>query len=239
MVLDSFDFTYIGGRPENQDSIGKKELPTGGIYIVADGLGGHEKGSLASDCAVKYLSETWSAETAIDEAWLKEQIGAVNNEILRLQQEHNCVIKTTVVALSIVENRAVWANTGDSRLYYIHDGELAKITADHSVSYKKYRAGEITRAQIALDEDQSSLLRTLGNTSRWEPDTYSVDSLCSGDAFLLCSDGLWEYILDEEILVDYLKADSAEGWASHLLLRAIDRVNLGNDNLSLISIIIE
>lgn len=238
MIYDSFEFTYIGGRDENQDSLGKKESKTGGIYVVADGLGGHEKGGIASRCAVEVLTNSWNENEAPDKERLKQQIGLVNEEILRIQKEENCVTKTTVAVLSVVGDRAVWANTGDSRVYYIHDGGLAGFTADHSVAYMKYKTGEITRAEIAKDEDQSCLLRALGNASRWEPNTYGADSLCAGDAFLLCSDGFWEYVSDEEILVDYLKAASAKEWARLMLLRAIDRVEPGNDNLSLITVML-
>lgn len=153
MIYDSFEFTYIGGRDENQDSLGKKESKTGGIYVVADGLGGHEKGGIASRCAVEILTNLWNENEAPDRERLKQQIGLVNEEILRIQKEENCVTKTTVAVLSVVGDRAVWANTGDSRVYYIHDGGLAGFTADHSVAYMKYKTGEITRAEIAKDED--------------------------------------------------------------------------------------
>lgn len=239
MILDSFEFTYIGGREENQDFLGKKETAEAGIYVVADGLGGHEKGGLASKCAVKLLTEQWDASAEPEESLLKEQIARANEGILQLQQQENCVTKSTVALLCIAANKAAWANTGDSRVYYIHDGELAEITADHSVAYKKYKTGEITRAGIAMDEDQSRLFRSLGNSSRWEPNTYSCDELTSGDAFLLCSDGLWEYVLDEEVLVDYLKSETAQEWGRRLLLRAIDRINSGNDNLSLITLMLK
>ena len=156
-----------------------------------------------------------------------------------MQQETGLTTKTTAVALSVQGERAVWAHTGDSRLYYLHDGRIAVWTNDHSVAYAKYRAGEITREQIARDEDQCCLLRALGGTRRFEPDVGSADKLEPGDAFLLCTDGLWEYLLDGEIAVDCLKADSAEQWAKLLLLRAAERIRPGNDNLSLIAVMVK
>ncbi len=132
-----------------------------------------------------------------------------------------CIIITTVV-LVIDGKHAVWANTGDSRLYYIHRGELFSVTEDHSVAYKKFKAGEIAREAIAADEDQSSLLRTLGNEERYEQDVYeSGTSLEQGDAFLLCSDGAWEYLSDYEALVDYHKAADASHWTELMLIRII------------------
>jgi serine/threonine protein phosphatase PrpC len=145
-----------------------------------------------------------------------------------------------VVALAIDGNRAVWANVGDSRLYYLHEGRIYSCTEDHSVSYKKYKAGEITREEICTDEDQSRLLRTLGSEVRNEPDVKICDvPLVPGDAFLLCSDGVWEYLRDEEIAIDLLKARNARKWAELLLLRLMNRISGENDNLTLLALILK
>ena len=238
MKLDSFTYSVTGGRDENQDCVGKCETETAGIYVVADGLGGHRFGRQAAECVVNTLLKAWNPDADMDEAVLTEQIGAANQAVLALQQENTGTTKSTVVALTIRNKKAVWGNSGDSRIYYIHSDRLTKITEDHSVAYKKYKAGEITRDEIATDEDQSSLLRALGNTARWEPDTYCEENITGGDAFLLCSDGFWEYVMDEEILVDFLKSRTAKEWAQQMLLRAAERINPGNDNLSLITVIV-
>jgi len=146
-------------------------------------------------------------------------------------------MKTTVVALSVNGDQAAWAHAGDSRLYYLHNKAIEVYTEDHSVAYKKYLSGEITREQIGFDEDQSSLLRALGNPARSQPDCRLLEHpIAPGDGFVLCSDGMWEYILDEEILVDFLKADCAQTWAELLLLRVMERIGPENDNLSIITV---
>lgn len=240
MNLDSYSFTNRGGRSSNQDSVGIAETPGYAVYVVADGLGGHLHGEQASACAVSALT-TPDAPCGDDpEAWLKHRIAEANTRILDLQKQQHSNMKSTVTALVIKDERAAWANVGDCRLYYLHDRAIEKITQDHSVAYKKYLSGEITREQIAMDEDQSCLLRALGNPNRNHPDSVLLEhSLTAGDGFLICSDGMWEYILDDEILVDFLKADCAETWAHLLLLRAIDRINAGNDNLSLITVMVK
>lgn len=242
MKIDSFYFSDRGGRRENEDSAGNAANEYGGIYVVADGLGGHMFGKRASDCVVISMLEAWenSEKEQIEnmEAWMVESICSANSNILKQQEESRSNMKSTVVALLIRDNKACWANTGDSRLYFVRDGRLAGVTEDHSVAYKKYKSGEITRAQIATDEDQSSLLKALGNTSRWEPTLYGVE-LRPGDGFMLCSDGLWEYLNDEEVLVDCLKAKSAKDWAELLLVRAMGRIKPGNDNLTVQTVRIE
>ena len=239
MKIDSFLYTNTGGREHNEDAVGNREVPQGGIYVVADGLGGHMLGERASAFTVQSLTEAELPQEIPDaESWLAEQIEQTNAGILTLQDETRSNMKSTVVALMIQDGQAQWAHVGDSRLYYFHGGELGFVTADHSVAYKKYKAGEITRAQICTDEDQSSLLRALGNRDRHQPDIGKAE-LESGDGFLLCSDGLWEYLRDGEILIDYLKTDSAKMWAELLLLRVIARQKPGSDNLSLLTVMVK
>lgn len=239
MKLDSFAFTNQGGRSENQDAAGCLEQPGCGVYVVADGLGGHLHGEQASACVLETLTQPEQPCGEDLAQWLTEQIALANTRILEMQQEKRSNMKSAVAALVLREDQAVWANVGDCRLYYLHERAIEKYTADHSVAYKKYLSGEITREQIPDDEDQSSLLRALGNPTRNQPDcTVLEHPVEPGDGFLLCSDGTWEYILDDEILVDFLKADCAETWGYLLLQRLMDRIGPGNDNLSLITVMV-
>ena len=237
MTLDSYLFTSQGGRSYNQDAVGSSKLPGGGIFVVADGLGGHLDGELASKCAVDTILSQHPTQGEPLAGWLEAQIKQANDQILELQEQRRSNMKSTVAALVVNGSDAAWANVGDSRVYYLHNRAIADFTEDHSVAYKKYKAGQITRAQISTDEDQSLLLRALGSPERNQPDLGSAGHpIEPGDGFFLCSDGMWEYILDEEILVDFLKADTAQTWGELLQLRAMERVQSGNDNLSLITV---
>lgn len=240
MKTDSFLYTNSGGRAYNEDSIGKKLTENGGVFVLADGLGGHLHGELASKCAVDCLLEAEpDLETETEEEWLIGQLEHANEKILALQAEKSGTMKTTAVVLRVSEDSACWAHVGDSRLYYLHHDEIMSITEDHSVAYKKYKSGEITRAQIGQDPDQSSLLRALGNSERHQADvSRTSEPLQPGDGFLLCSDGVWEYVYDNEVLVDFLKAETAREWAELLLLRLVERIPPDNDNLSLITVLI-
>lgn len=239
MTLDSFAFTNQGGRSGNQDSVGILEKPEYSLYVVADGLGGHLHGEQASACVVSTLTGPEDPCGEDMAAWLQQRIALANSRILELQEQNRSNMKSTVTALVVKEKEAAWANVGDCRLYYLHNRAIEKFTTDHSVAYKKYLAGEITRAQIATDEDQSSLLRALGNPNRNQPDLHTPEHpIAPGDGFLICSDGMWEHILDDEILIDFLKADCAETWAKLLLQRAMDRFRPGNDNLSVITVMV-
>ncbi len=240
MIFDSYEFSSRGGRSYNEDSVGSQVAEDHGIFVVADGLGGHSFGELASGCVRDTLLEGFPCRDGDPATWLEAQLAEANRRVLELQREKNKVLKSTVAALYVMGSRAIWAHAGDSRLYYIHKGRLEACTQDHSVAYKKYKAGEITRRELATDEDQARLLRSIGGEDHNEPDVCVYDEFLSpGDAFLLCSDGAWEFLNDEEIAIDLLKSSSAKQWAEYLLLRIMEQITGGNDNLTLLTVILK
>ncbi len=245
MKLDAYLYTNPGGRSYNEDSADCRVNDGEGIFLLADGLGGHLGGEQASALVVRSLLASWEAESGelIPEdcrQWLEESIRAANRSLLEAQASQQNSMKSTVVALVLKEDRAAWAHVGDSRLYHITGGQLRQVTRDHSVTYKKYLAGEIPKEQINFDEDRSSLLRVVGDESRCLPESGEPEAgtVSRGDAFLLCSDGFWEYLFDEEILIDYLKADTPEAWAELMLVRALPRIRPGSDNLTLMTVFV-
>lgn len=146
-------------------------------------------------------------------------------------------MRTTAVALKLTGDTAVWAHIGDSRLYRFSDGELAEVTQDHSVTYRKFLGGEISYMDVYHDDDRSRLLRVLGKEP-CRPEAGSAP-VSPGDAFLLCSDGFWEYVYNEEMQADLCKARTPEEWTEFMLLRHIRRVPSGNDNFSFIAVFVE
>lgn len=239
MNLDTFLFSDKGGREHNEDYAEIKDLSVGKLCVLADGLGGHQFGEVASKTVVSTFMNNCEPSGEADEvkAWFEETLNVANNTVLDLQDENACTMKSTAVALAVLDDKAYWVHTGDSRLYFIHNKKIEKITEDHSVAYKKYKSGEITKSQIAFDEDQSMLLRAIGG-NRYQSD-FDFAQINEGDGFLLCSDGLWEYLNDTEVLLDYLKSDSAKEWAELMLVRAMERIEGQNDNLSLITLLVK
>ena len=238
MELDSFIYTDQGGRANNEDAAGERRFAEGGVFVVADGLGGHAEGEVASETVRRtLLEELPPVDGGAD--WLSARIEKANRNIVELQKVRQNNMKSTVVALVIQGEKAHWGNVGDSRLYYIHAGKLAACTEDHSVAYRKYKAGEITRAQIPQDPDQNHLTRAVGNEdrSRVMVDMYTChEPLMPGDGFLLCSDGVWEYLHDEEITADLIGSATAKDWGERLLCRIMARIAPGNDNMTLITV---
>ena len=235
-MTDIFVYTSKGGRDSNEDFVGCAYSADGAVAALCDGLGGEGGGDIASRIAADVIVDE-PYDTDDDRKWLADRINLADERIKKEQTRLNNRMKSTVVALKITGSKAVWAHAGDSRLYYIHDSAIAEVTADHTVAFKKYLAGEITRGEIASDEDRNSLLNCIGiENFRVE---YGSAEIVKGDAFMLCCDGLWENLQDQEILFDYLKATTAERWAELMLLRAVDRMEADGDNLSVITVIID
>lgn len=234
MRLSAYCYTNQGGRDHNEDSV--RCCAGQGVFVLADGLGGHGSGEVASALAADVLFAGGSAHP--DPDGLAELFQKANEAVMEGQkvpgQEE---MKTTAVALSVAGDRAVWGHVGDSRLYRFSAGTLTQETRDHSVTYMKYLGGEISYMDVYHDDDRSSLLRALGKLP-CKPETGQA-RLQPGDALLLCSDGFWEYVYQEEMLADLLKAETPEQWAEGMLLRHIRRTPPGNDNFSLITVFVE
>ena len=162
MRLSAYSYTNQGGREHNEDSI-RAVLDGGrGVFALADGLGGHACGEVASRLAVDILCGE-GLDTVPGQAQLLERFQAANARILEQQKQPGQEdMKTTAVALSLDGSAAAWAHIGDSRLYHFSGGALVHVTPDHSVTYRKYLGGEISYMDIYHDDDQSSLLRVLG-----------------------------------------------------------------------------
>jgi serine/threonine protein phosphatase PrpC len=219
-------------RDTNEDSIGCFAPPDplvlqrkGYLYVVADGLGGHAAGEVASSSAVARLGEEYyspSNHTRIEPA-LRQAVHAANlriHELTHRNPEYKSM-ETTLTALAFAGAQAYVAHIGDTRAYHWRDGRLTQLTADHS------EAAELVRMRILKPErardhpGRSTLTRTLGSRLIPRPD-YLRHSLAPGDQFVLCSDGLWSEIEDAE-LCESLSHDSVDVAAHELIQRALAR----------------
>ena len=239
MKISAYSYTNPGGRDHNEDSLRFAVHDDRGVFILADGLGGHGSGEVASALAVEALFTGCAGEALPDEAEMAGLFQRANGEILRQQQADpaRAEMRTTAVALAVAGEAAVWGHIGDSRLCRFSGGTLAGVTADHSVTYRKFLGGEISYLDIYHDDDRSRLLRVLGREP-CRPET-GGGAVRPGDAFLLCSDGFWEYVYTEEMEIDLCKSATPEQWAQLMLLRHIRRTPPGNDNFSLITVFVE
>lgn len=235
MKIKAYQYSHVGGKKENEDSYGIRELENGICTVVADGLGSHGGGKQASEIAVRHLLECAKngGLPAADE--IMNGFVQANEEILRCRESESHM-KTTAVFLYLKDNTAVWAHIGDSRLYHFYNWELKDYTLDHSVSQMAVALGEIERWQIPGHVDRSRLLRVVGD-DEIKPEIHEPLPLQKGcHAFLLCTDGFWEYVTEDEMLLDLSKAKTPKEWIHSLQYRHERRVETNHDNHTAVAV---
>lgn len=232
MRFECVSRTHVGlKRKINEDSV---LVETGrGLWAVADGMGGHEAGEVASAAVVDALrSLPTNPDLDVLAAEAIEVLQRVNGELIHLARSNASerTIGTTVVGLAIAGDRfrCFWA--GDSRAYRVRDGEIMRISRDHSLVQDLVDAGMIRPEEAENHENSNVITRAVGVRDSLEVDCVSGDAL-PGDLFLLASDGLTRVVKDEEMLRQ-LEGASLEQAADRMIQTVLERG--APDNVSLV-----
>lgn len=229
-MIRTFCYSDVGGRPCNEDAVGIKTAGEDQVLaVLADGLGGHGGGQIAASLAVDTVCGGWEGASLPN--CLSGLILKAHQEILQLQTPE-CKMKSTIVALSLSPGYAEWAYAGDSRLYRFLNGALAYQTRDHSASQVAVLLGQIQPEQLRFHEDRSRIFRALGQEGGLNVDMGNVPLLPGEHAFLLCSDGFWEYVYEAEMLQTLAQASSPEDWIGRMRQILSQRIPPNNDNNS-------
>ena len=227
-MIQIASYSDIGGRACNEDTVRYARQDDERLCLVlADGLGGHGGGEQASGTAADVICKRWHGE--VDREALTDLLLEANRQVLAIQTSR-CAMKTTVAALTLEPGRAVWAHAGDSRLYRFQDGALVFQTRDHSAAQIGVMLGQITPDQIRFHPDRNRVLRALGQDSELTVESAECPLPSGRHAFLLCSDGFWEYVEEDEMTADLNAAESPEQWLEKMRERLIARVPENNDN---------
>ena len=223
--------THIGlVRASNQDAL--LGLPgTYGLYGVADGMGGHKAGDVASRMAVSFLSNALEKEKP-SEKLLRAGIEGANQAIYEMQLEHQEMsgMGTTMTVIWEDLNRVLLGHVGDSRAYLLRNGDFRQISQDHSMVAEMVRDGYLTPEEARVHPYRNIITRALGTSETVDVDVLEMDKR-AGDLYLICSDGLSEYVPDGQ-MKDILLTMSLEDAANELLRLALD--GGGRDNVSLV-----
>jgi protein phosphatase len=231
-------------RQLNEDNWGWTRLSERArLYVVADGMGGHDGGEVASALAVRTLCETARAREALApdgeraiENLLDESFQVANNTIKDAAEARGTDMGTTLVCMLVLHDKVGFvANVGDSRCYVLHEGHLTQVTKDHSLVQKLVERGRIAPEEARNHPQNHILLRTVGTERDIEIDLFRVD-LTSGDRVLLCSDGLWGEVDDREI-ESILTTYADPRIAARELVRAAHQGG-GKDNVTLMVVTI-
>lgn len=238
-MLKTFSITDIGKKRQlNQDYVYTSEMPIGNlpnVFIVADGMGGHNAGDYASkytvETIVKVISE---AQDDNPVTIIKNAIGIANEHIRQKAEEDERLhgMGTTLVVATCNGNLLQVANVGDSRLYVVND-RITQITRDHSLVEEMIRMGGIDRESARSHPDKNIITRAIGASETVKVDFFTV-KLQKGDIVLMCSDGLTNMLEDEEIrMILNGQRDIVE--KAEELVRAANN-NGGNDNIAVVLI---
>lgn len=226
-----------GCRSVNEDAT----AITDGIWVLADGLGGHGGGEMASRLAVEAASAALQGQ-AFSPSALRQAITAAHQAVVNGQQQGTRLagMRTTLVTLHSDGSHAAWAHIGDSRLYGFRAGKLWLQTLDHSVPQVLAQAGEITPEQIRGHEDRNRLLRCLGQDAPPKPTVLDEPILLQpDDVFLLCSDGFWEWVNEDSMQQTLAQANTPETWLTALEAQLLACAEPGHDNYSAIAIFVD
>ena len=215
----------IGKRDINEDSYQVYEEGNLGIYLVADGCGGHASGDVASRMAVDILVEHLKGNDLSEDS-IKTSLIECNEAIMDSQKKYGSM-KTTIVGLVRSKSNCIAFNVGDSRLYQIRDGEVIFNTEDHAVPYVLYKAGIIEKSEINTHEDRNKLLEALGARPSFKINTYEVKPEPM-DIFVLATDGLWEHIQESDFKECTL--EKAKDWLQNIENKVTDEDDPEQDN---------
>lgn len=227
-MFQTAEYSNIGGRGCNEDSVSGTLWGEDGLcLVVADGLGGHGGGDLASQAVCRTVCSNWNG--AAEEETLRTLFTMAHGNVRTLQTPQRAM-KSTAVALAIRGKTAAWAHVGDTRLYHFHEGHLVFQTTDHSASQLAVMLDQITPDAIRFHPDRNRVLRALGQPGDIQVDTGSGVLDPGHHAFLLCSDGFWEYVLEAEMEADLNYSETVEDWLRSMQTRLRQRIPSDNDN---------
>lgn len=223
--------THVGNvRPSNQDSLLIQDGKYG-LYGVADGMGGHNGGDVASQLAVLMLGRVLEGAKP-QKALLKGGIEEINLLIYKEQQKNELLsgMGTTLTVLWEGEKELLLGHVGDSRAYLIRDGQISQVSEDHSVVAEMVRSGAITEEEAKHHPYRNVITQAVGTGETVQMQLCELKKK-RGDKYLICSDGLYEYIDKEEMLklLQYSPVDHA---ADTMLEKALEMG--GKDNITLL-----
>ncbi len=232
-----FQISRKGGRKNNEDRMGYCYTRESGMFILADGMGGHPEGEVAAQIALQTISALYQAEARAvvrdPNEFLSRAVMSAHHQIIRYAGEKGMLDtpRTTVVACLVQNGAATWVHCGDSRLYLVRDGELVVRTRDHS--YLEQAQNDRVKR---LDRVNRNVLFTcLGSPSKPVFDVAGPVSLMQGDKLLLCSDGLWG-ALSDEVIVQGLHAFAVAEAAPELVEQALRKAGDTSDNVTVIAV---
>ncbi len=236
MKFSVFQISRKGGREKNEDRMGYCYTRESGLFVLADGMGGHPEGEVAAQLALQTISALYQKEArpVVNDVteFLASSLMAAHHQIIRYASEKGMLDtpRTTLVAAVLQGTSATWVHCGDSRLYVVRDGELLTRTRDHS--YLEHKNSGVIKLTTL---NRNILFTCLGSPTKPVFDVTGPVTLQQGDKILLCSDGLWGTLDDQEIVGQLAALPVAEA-VPELVERALRSGGERCDNVTVIAL---
>ena len=235
MKFSVFQLSRRGGRALNEDRMGYCYTRESALFVLADGMGGHPDGEIAAQIALQVVSVHFQqkAKPTLQDpkAFLEEALLQAHRQILRYASAKGMMDtpRTTLVAAVVQDGHAHWAHCGDSRLYWVRDGQLMERTRDHSYSEMRKVSGLVTQS------NRNVLFTCLGSPSKPIYDVSEAKRLEQGDQILLCSDGLWGSVPNAELL-HIMRRKPVAQLVPQLVDTALKRAGESSDNVTVLAL---
>jgi serine/threonine protein phosphatase PrpC len=236
----------IGKRATNQDTVGEAFHDPLACFVLADGAGGHEGGEIASRVVVDAILACFKERPAFGPEALLGYAECASGEVARRKQAEPryADMSTTVASLLIdrARGQALWAHLGDSRVYLFRGARLHAMSKDHSLTQQLIDAGYARPEQLRIHPQRNILFAAIGAEGDTQIElSAGASRLLPGDALLLCSDGLWEWVLEADMERTLAQSSSTEQWLAAMCRLADDNIiNTGKvrDNFSAYAILV-
>jgi serine/threonine protein phosphatase PrpC len=244
MRFSVYQESHIGGRKVNQDRMGYSFTRDTILLLLADGMGGHILGDMAAAIAMQTIGNLFQKQAlpmiGRPERFLEDSFLAAHNEIHRYRITNNLpeTPRTTIVACLIQNGNAYWAHCGDSRLYWMRQGQVLLRTKDHSRLETLIAQGKVDPSERHTHPDRNKLFNCLGAPNAPIVELSRRVSLQAGDLILLCSDGLWG-VLPDHMLAQSLHEHTIVRAIPELIHSAIDIAGKSSDNVTALAMMWE
>jgi protein phosphatase len=241
MQFSVYQESHIGGRKVNQDRMGYSFTRDALLLVLADGMGGHLRGEVAATLALQTISTMFQQQAQPyvrkPQRFLEEAFHAAHRDIhqYRVEQQMPEAPRTTIVACLIQHNTATWAHCGDSRLYWMRDGQILARTRDHSHVENLIAKGLALPSERATHPDRNKLFNCLGADSSPKVEVSGGATVLPGDLLLLCSDGLWSMLPDDD-LARRMQAQTVVRAVPDILQAALKAAGGASDNVTALAI---
>jgi serine/threonine protein phosphatase PrpC len=239
MRFSVYQVSRKGGRDKNEDRMGYCYTRDAGLFALADGMGGHPEGEVASQLALQTLAAMFQRDCKPQLPdplrFLQESVMAGHHQLLRYATQKALIDtpRTTIVACLLQGHAAYWAHCGDSRLYLVRGDKLVARTRDHSYSELQQTMSQVVPMGDRLN--RNVLFTCLGSPGKPVVDTVGPLLLQPGDRLLLCSDGLWSTVSDA-VIVDQLATQALSDSVPELVEQALRNGGPKCDNVSVLAV---